>query len=71
MNEIQIFCESRGVPQTMEDAFITYCKSDYAQKYLLKKDGDTIKLVLEKMTQEQVLDAWNKFLTDIKPFMLE
>lgn len=69
MNELRKFCADRKIPASMEDAFLVYCRSEYAQEYLLKKDGDTIKLVLEKMTQEQVLDAWNKFLSAAKSFM--
>ena len=56
----------KGLSQEMEDAFVMFCKSTYAGEYLLKKDGETIKMRLEKMTREQVLDAWNKYLSELR-----
>lgn len=65
MIELTKFCAERTMSQAMEDAFLVYCKSTYATEYLLRKEGDTIKLRIEKMTRAEVEDAWRKFLNEL------
>ena len=69
MSELFKFCLEKGLSQEMEDAFVMFCKSTYANEYLLRKEGDTIKLRLERMTRPQVEDAWNKYLSEWKKIL--
>ena len=66
MNEIRKFCGDRHLSQSMEDAFIVYCRSEYASKYSLRAEGDTIKGVVGRLTQSQVLESWNRFINELK-----
>lgn len=64
MNNLEKFCEARGVSKGMTDAFIAYCRFAFGRQYELMKDGDTVKLILSKMSEEQVEQAWKEFVND-------
>lgn len=66
MNTIQEFCSERRLPKPLEDAFVVYCRSDYAERFMIRTDGETTDFLVKKMTREQVADAWNKFINDLK-----
>lgn len=65
MNTIKQFCEERKLSKPIEDAFIMYCRSTYAERFMLK-DGDTVQAIIARMNQEQVEDAWGKFVTELR-----
>lgn len=62
---IEEFCEKRRITKTIQDAFVAYCRSTYALKFQMK-DGDTIKSVVDRMTAEQVSDAWMSFVSEFR-----
>jgi hypothetical protein len=66
MNSIQKFCKKRKITKQIEDAFTTYCRSVYATRFLINKDGDTIQQIVSKMTEEEVKKAWGEFVLDLK-----
>lgn len=68
MNAIEEFCDKRKITKAVEAAFVTYCRSTYAQKFQMK-DGETIKSVVEKMTSEQVSDAWMSFVSEFRELL--
>lgn len=65
------FCDERNLSDALRQAFLTYCKSMFASRYLMSPNGDTINKFVAEMTQEQVLDAWNQFIHDLKSIMPE
>lgn len=65
MTSIQKFCETRKIPRPLESAFTAYCKTGYAVKFDLR-EGDTVSKIVSTLTDEQVLDAWNCFILDLK-----
>ena len=69
MNEVKLFCIEKNLSQEMEDAFIMYVKSPYALRFVVNKQGDTIKGVVDKLTRSQVLDAWNSFIGELKTLL--
>lgn len=69
MNSIQQFCEKRKISHPIESAFTAYCKTAYALRFELK-EGDTISKIISNLTDEQVLDAWNRFILDLKDSIL-
>ena len=69
MNSIQKFCEDRKISNPLESAFIAYCKTGYAQRFELM-EGDTISKIVSNLTDEQVLDAWNCFIVELKKVLL-
>ncbi len=66
MNNISIFCERKGLPKRIEQAFITYCKDLYASRYQMKSSGDTVTQFVSNLTDQQIQDAWNNFILDLK-----
>lgn len=60
------FCENKGIKQDMMDAFIAYVRSMNASKFMMRRDGDTVRLLVERMTEEQVHSAWVQFLSDFR-----
>ena len=64
-NPINEFLDRRGIADPIRSAFVAYCKSLYSSRYLFKSNGDTIQIFLSRMTDEQVLQAWNEFVHDM------
>lgn len=69
MNSIQQFCEKRKISHPIESAFTAYCKTAYALQFELK-EGDTISKIVSNLTDEQVLEAWNRFILDLKDSLI-
>jgi hypothetical protein len=68
MDNISKFCEGRGIDIHLEEAFTAYIRSEYAGKFSLR-NGDTTKLVVSKMTPEEVGKAWNEFVQNLKKYL--
>lgn len=66
---ISEFCDSRGIPDTIKQAFSTYLKVEYARKFFLSESGETIHLVMGRLTQEQLEDAWQLFLKELVRYL--
>ena len=69
MKNIDDFCSSRAVSPNMKEAFIAYVRSDYARKYSMKPDGETSKLVVSKMSEEDLREAWKEFVLDMARYI--
>lgn len=52
----------------LEEAFTAYIRSEYAGKFSLR-NGETTKLVVSKLSIEEVGDAWNEFVKDMKKYL--
>lgn len=65
VNEITNFLEERQVAEPIRSAFLAYCKSLYASRYMFKANGDTVNIFLSRMTEEQVKQAWVEFSRDM------
>lgn len=70
MKNIDEFCEQKGISRNMQEAFIAYLRSDYAGKYALRYEGDTTKLIVGKMAEEELLSAWGDFVGEFKKYLL-
>lgn len=68
MKNISDFCEKKGITSNMQEAFIAYVRSDYAHKYYVS-NGETLRLVVSKLTMEEVEEAWLSFVTDFKNYL--
>lgn len=62
---ISEFCEKKGVPLTIRDAFAAYTRAVYADKFMLRHDTDTVRLLVNKLTEEQLENVWVDFVTDL------
>lgn len=70
MTSIRRFCEDRKISPSIESAFTSYCKTSYALQFELK-EGDTVSKIVSNLTDEQILDAWNKFIVELKDALIE
>ena len=68
MKNIEEFCDKKGVTPNMQEAFKAYVRSDYARKFYLS-NGETTKLVVSKMNQEEIEKAWLDFTTEFKKYL--
>jgi hypothetical protein len=71
MNQLKQFCEERLITKHIEDAFIVYCRSVYADKFRIRKLGDTARLLVDKMTRGQVEELWQEFVIEMKRYLTE
>lgn len=69
MKNIDGFCELKGVSPNMEEAFIAYLRSDYARRYSIA-NGETAKLIVSKMNEEEIESAWNNFVVEFKEYLM-
>lgn len=65
MNTIEEFCSQRQVTKAIEDAFMAYVRSSYATRFEMK-NGETVKMIVQKLTAAQVEDAWLEFVRELK-----
>lgn len=63
------FCEKRGISTNIKNSFGAYLRSTYAQKFLLATDGETIHLMVGKMTDEQLEDAWQEYIKELAKWL--
>lgn len=66
MNNISMFCEQRGLPKRIEQAFIVYCKDLYASRFEINPTGDTITRLVGNLSTSELQDTWNNFIQDLK-----
>lgn len=68
MKNITDFCEKRGVTSHMKEAFQAYLRSQYAQEFFLA-NGETVKLTVSKMNEEELKVAWGKFVSEFRNYL--
>lgn len=68
MKNIDDFCDVRGINSHMKEAFQAYLRSTYAQEFYLN-NGETVKLVVAKMNEEELKAAWGKFTDDFRKYL--
>ena len=62
---ISEFCDSRGISGQLKSAFGAYIRSMYADKFKMSEGGETVHLILNKMSQEDLEAAWQDFVKDL------
>jgi hypothetical protein len=63
------FCEKKDVPENIKEAFAAYLRSTYSLRYLLRSDTDTVRIMVNRLTQEQMERAWQEFVSDLRKFL--
>lgn len=66
MKNIDEFCRKRRITHQIQEAFTAYLRSDYALKFELHIDGDTNKMIVGKMSEDELENAWAGFVTELK-----
>jgi hypothetical protein len=63
------FCEKKDVPENIKEAFAAYLRSTYSLRYLLRSVTDTVRIMVNRLTQEQMERAWQEFVSDLRKFL--
>ena len=63
------FCEERGIPDNLKDSFTAYLRTAYAEKFLMRRDSETVHMVVAKLTGEQVAQAWLMFVREFRRYL--
>ena len=64
------FCEEKGIPPNIKEAFSAYLRRVYADRFALRGDTDTIRIMVNRLTHEQLEQAWLEFIQDLKRFLI-
>ncbi len=59
------FCEQHGIPESIKAAFGTYLRTIYAKKFLLSDNGETVHLLIGRMTTEELETAWQEYVREL------
>lgn len=63
------FCEKRHVPKQIQNAFGAYVRTYYAERFRMNSEGETVHLILGRMSQEDLEDAWQDFVKAIVRYL--
>ena len=55
------FCEKHGISDNIKASFGTYLRTIYAKKFLLSDNGETVHLMIGRMTEEQLETARQEY----------
>lgn len=66
---VREFCEERGISESVRNAFSAYLRSTYSLKFAMESEGETVRLIVAKMTQEQLEEAWRYFVMEFKKYL--
>jgi hypothetical protein len=59
------FCEKRGISDPIKASFGTYLRTIYAKNFSLSGEGETIHLMINKMSEEDLEKAWIEFIKEL------
>lgn len=63
---LSVFCEKRGISSVqIKSAFGAYIRSKYSEKFGMSEVGETVHLIVNRMSQEDLEDAWQDFVKDL------
>lgn len=65
------FCEARGISNQIKTSFGAYIRSVYAQKFMMNENGETVHLIMSRMSQEDLEDAWQDFVRDLAKYLTQ
>lgn len=63
------FCDKRGISINIKNSFAAYLRSIYAQKYFVIGDGETVHLMIGKMTEEELEKAWQEYVRELTKWL--
>lgn len=62
---ISEFCDARGISGQIKSAFGAYIRAQYADKFRMSESGETVHLILNRMSQDDLDAAWQDFVKDL------
>jgi hypothetical protein len=64
------FCEERMMSDSIQKSFGAYILAEMGKKFNLDGSGETVHLMLSRVTQEQLADYWQTFVNELKNYLL-
>lgn len=68
---ISEFCDARGITGQVKSAFGAYIRAVYADKFKMNESGETVHVILNRMSQEDLSDAWMDFVRDLSNYLTQ
>lgn len=65
------FCEGRGISKQIQQAFGAYIRTYYAEQFRMSADGETVHLILNRMSEDDLNDAWQSFVKDLAKYLTQ
>lgn len=62
---LSIFCDERGISERIKLSFGMYIRSVYADKFRMNPNGETVHIIMGRLSQEDLADAWQDFVKDL------
>lgn len=59
------FCEKRGISDSIKASFGAYLRTIYAKNFFLSGEGETIHLMINKMSEEDLEKAWQEYVKEL------
>jgi len=59
------FCEKRGISDPIKASFGTYLRTIYAKNFLISDSGETVHLMINKMSEDDMEKAWIEFIKEL------
>lgn len=71
ISPITEFCNKKGISGRIKSAFGAYIRSTYAQKFAMSEAGETVHLIVNKMSQDDLEAAWMDFTRDMYKYLTQ
>lgn len=68
---ISEFCDSRLISDSLKHSFSAYIRSEYSRRFKMSLDGETVQLLLGRMSQEDLEDAWKDFTNELAKYLAQ
>lgn len=63
------FCEERLIPDSIRIAFGAYVSAEMGKRFMMSKEGETVKLMMSRITLEHLKEYWDRFVIDLKDYL--
>lgn len=63
------FCDARGISGQIKSAFGAYIRSYYADKFRMSESGETVHVIINRMSQDDLDAAWQDFVKDLAKYL--
>lgn len=63
------FCEERMISDSIRKSFGAYIRSEMGKKFGMDTEGETVHLMISRITSEQLQDYWMSFVGELKNYL--
>lgn len=63
------YCEERMITDSIRVSFGAYIRSEMGKKFRMDIDGETVHLMLSRITTDQLDEYWQEFVRELKSYL--